>query len=192
MQIFESESDAIAAAMENAGGEWQFNTAAQRDYRYKVVTTTKASHNVLLTYAFFANKDISSFWGRYAVVPLAKPVHPKVLYSVDTNRGHDETKMEAYADQRKYVTKQSYWHVNYGAGGFTYIVYDRKELETYDRQLEEYEEKIREAVDSFMYQIQTLRQRKSPKQAMREKWYEEDVLIRRQSTWWEQLLRFFK
>jgi len=193
IQVFESEHDAIAAAMKNGGGEYQFNARSHRDYRYDIVSYKVSDHNVLIEYATFLSKSVDSHWSRYAVVPMLRPRKPSCLYHVEIGRGNDETGLSRYTDQNKFLIEESYWHVNYGHGGRTYRVYDRKEYEDYNTLLPVYEEKIKEAVSSFMEQI------RSPvtpvgriTTTLREKWYEEDTLPRRQSHWWELLLRFFK
>lgn len=193
VEIFKTERDAITAAMKNGGGEHQFNSSSQRDYRYEIVSYKKSDHNVLIAYTTFLTKDVSSHWGRYAVVPMTRPKKPKILYCIDIGRGNDESGLSKYVDQNKFFVDESYWNVNNGGGGKTYIVYGREEYEDYNTLMPLYEEKIREAISSFMEQI---RPPVTPVEritaAIRERWYNEDVLIRRQRYWWERLFHLFK
>ena len=193
MEIFKTERDAITAAMKNGGGEHQFSGNSQRDYRYEIVSYKKSDHNVLITYTTFLTKDVSSHWGRYAVVPMVRPKKPKILYCIDIGRGYDESELSKYVGLNEFFVDESYWQVNMGWGGKTYIVYGREEYEEYKRSMPLYEEKIQEAISSFMEQIRPpVASAERATAAIRGRWYNEDVLIRRQSRWWELLLRLFK
>lgn len=138
MKVFETQEEAIAQAMRIGGNEYQFKydgcSTSNKD-----ITIYKSDRSVLL-------KMVD---GRCATFALVQPKKPKSLYYVDMGRGNDESGLQKYCCQEKYLIEESYWHINYGGGGETYIVYDRQKIKEYIDELHKYEEKIEEMVNVF-------------------------------------------
>jgi hypothetical protein len=190
MEIFETEQAAVAAAMKIGGGEYQFNSCSNRDYRYPVVSTVSSKHSTLLMYGVYGKENTILL---YAVVPLGAPQEPVMEFAIDIGRGEDEERLKNYADGSRWHCEEGHWSVNMGGGGKSYYVYDRLLLEEHNAKKKEYEENIKEAVDDFMSCVgQVLVKKKTSSSSELEDWYKEDILIRRQSTWLERLLRLFR